>query len=604
MMKETKSYTHLQILALVFIILTAGCDSSKENLYPEISFEEAFLEGDELTKILIKSTATDVDGTIVAYEWDQISGTSALLEGVNSATLIVTLPDVSSDETLVFSLSVTDNDSAITVKEVTVLVRSSLADNNLITSLQITERDTNISVFISSLDVDIDRTLLSRISFLIEPKYESIAEPFKVTYAIDKLTQTNNGINLPVYGLYSNYQNSLELTFLFTDNSSQDLSIEITTNTYEDARDVYDNVQIIKEPDTLIKPTYSYFLLKSAASGPVIMDIDGNIRWVSSSIYDSSNSTYIGGVVYVTLGNLFIKHDLADTKFQTPIGQPPEFSGLTNIATHHNVDKGKFGVLVEIDADKEGLRRLESILWETDLLGNVIKEWDFGEIIENYMIENGDNADNFVRHGIDWCHMNSAIYDKSDDSIIVSCRENFVIKVDYESSNIKWLLGDETKYWYTFPSLRALSLFSLDTKPIGQHALSIVNNELMLFNNGLFSFNSPVDESRGLSLSSSRASRYSIDVENRVAEMTWDYDPGLYSDVCSSIYKDSEIGGDYLINFAAINRTNGQVKKIILQGLNEEKDLLFEYHLLSPEPPCITAWNAEPISDLTNLMIH
>jgi hypothetical protein len=35
-----------------------------------------------------------------------------------------------------------------------------------------------------------------------------------------------------------------------------------------------------------------------------------------------------------------------------------------------------------------------------------------------------------------------------------SSRENFVIAIDYDSGNIKWILGDPTKHWYEFQSLR------------------------------------------------------------------------------------------------------------------------------------------------------
>ena len=78
----------------------------------------------------------------------------------------------------------------------------------------------------------------------------------------------------------------------------------------------------------------------------------------------------------------------------------------------------------------------------------------------------------FVRPGVDWFHNNSAIYDPSDDSIIVSSRENFVIKLDHKTGQIIWIFGDPTKYWYTFPSLRAkaLTLAPGGLYPIGQHA--------------------------------------------------------------------------------------------------------------------------------------
>ena len=71
-------------------------------------------------------------------------------------------------------------------------------------------------------------------------------------------------------------------------------------------------------------------------------------------------------------------------------------------------------------------------------------------------------------------------------------RENFVMAVDYQTGALKWLLGDSTKKWYQeYPSLRryALSLGPNTVAPIGQHALSIYRDRLLLFDNGLNSLN-------------------------------------------------------------------------------------------------------------------
>ena len=220
------------------------------------------------------------------------------------------------------------------------------------------------------------------------------------------------------------------------------------------------------------------------------------------------------------------------------------------------------------------------------------------------MIENGDDPANFVRDGVDWFHMNSAIYSESDDSIIVSSRENFVIKIDYKTSKIKWLLGDESKHWYVnYPSLRTLSLLSNDTKPIGQHALSLVAGELLLFNDGQFSFNQPEEQPAGLALTSSPSAKYVIDENTLTASVSWEYDPAIYSDVCSSIYQDeSSVAGDYLVNFAAVNRLNSEPIATIIQGVNEDKELMFEFQF-DTKAPCAAAWNSSIVYGLTDLQV-
>ena len=83
-----------------------------------------------------------------------------------------------------------------------------------------------------------------------------------------------------------------------------------------------------------------------------------------------------------------------------------------------------------------------------------------------------------MRPGVDWFHTNAAVYDASTRSLIVSSRENFIMSVDYDTGAIRWVLGDPTKYWNAFPSLRAkaLTLTGSGLYPIGQHALSFTSD--------------------------------------------------------------------------------------------------------------------------------
>lgn len=202
----------------------------------------------------------------------------------------------------------------------------------------------------------------------------------------------------------------------------------------------------------------------------------------------------------------------------------------------------------------------------------------------------GDDPSNFVRNGADWFHMNAATYDPADDTLLISSRENFVVKLDYNTGKIIWLLGDETKHWYSYPSLQKLALsLSSGQVPIGQHAVSITKEgKLMLFNNGRRSFNNPSGTPAGIDLATSQATIFDIDSQNRTGQMIWSFDDGIYSDICSSIYQDQlSAQGDFLINYAvADNRT-----RVIIQGINQDQQKLFEFSYPNPAP-CATSWNA------------
>ena len=62
--------------------------------------------------IFLIGTASDPDGTIVSYLWEQTSGTMVLLASADDSVAAFTAPEVLADETLTFQLTVTDDDGA------------------------------------------------------------------------------------------------------------------------------------------------------------------------------------------------------------------------------------------------------------------------------------------------------------------------------------------------------------------------------------------------------------------------------------------------------------------------------------------------------------
>ena len=76
--------------------------------------------------VLLSGTASDADGIIAAYAWEQTGGTTVLLSGAASATAMFTAPDVSMDEMLTFKLTVTDDDGATASDDVSVTVMAQM----------------------------------------------------------------------------------------------------------------------------------------------------------------------------------------------------------------------------------------------------------------------------------------------------------------------------------------------------------------------------------------------------------------------------------------------------------------------------------------------
>jgi hypothetical protein len=216
-------------------------------------------------------------------------------------------------------------------------------------------------------------------------------------------------------------------------------------------------------------------------------------------------------------------------------------------------------------------------------------------IISAAMIAGGDDPTQFVfPTPTDWFHNNGVVYNRADDSIIVSSRENFLISLDYNTTAIKWILGDPTKKWHQFSSLRrfALALAPGSLPPIGQHSPGLTFDQgVLVFDNGQNSqFQNPPGENR--EFASPR--KYSVDLARGVATEVWNFpmNQSIHSPFCGSCYEDAPY--NYLIDYAFVNGgIPGLPTFAQLLGLNAAGEEIFYYQYSTVG--CNTAYNSIPI---------
>lgn len=587
---HTRNYFY-NVILLLLLASCGGGNNGPNNSLPIIKYN-APSEVLENTSVTLSSISNDQDGFITSHSWSQKSGPLVSLTKISDSSVMFLSPEIDKDTDLIFQLTITDNSGGnVTSNDINIRILNSEADEADILSSDIILNETDSP---HSINVEIPNAIenLKSVSYFIKSKPESVAEEFSITF-LKSFFNNSNKIEIPIIGLYENYLNSIDFVFNFNDNSKK-----IITKQYQTlSNNLTSYIQTISPPNNELRPSFNYFYLKQF-EGPMLIDIDGNIRWRASnaswSIYfdDFSNKFYFGSGYQ--FGSLELDGEVSLNDIKSP--------DLFELDVHHEVSKGKEGHLVEVNASysiNSETRIIESILIEVDDLGNQINIWDMGKIFKNYMLDKGDDPSNFVIDGEDWCHMNSSIYSSQDNSLLISCREDFVAKIDYTSKNIIWLLGDETKHWYqNFPSLRELSINSLDTKPIGQHSLSIYKGNLSLFNNGLNSMRQPDNAPIGINLDTSRATVYEIDEMNKSAKAIFDYTDNIYSDICSSFYSDKyNVDGDFLILYTAVNRRNNDEEwHSLIRGLNSNKQILFELKIPKERGvnmPCRDGWNAQ-----------
>jgi arylsulfate sulfotransferase len=173
-----------------------------------------------------------------------------------------------------------------------------------------------------------------------------------------------------------------------------------------------------------------------------------------------------------------------------------------------------------------------------------------------------DRGDIVVPLNGDWFHMNAVYYDDSDNTLIVSGRNQGLVKVDM-NNNLIWILQMH-KNWGkagadgTGPETSPFLLTAVDgggtaySQAIqdgdsaaasfdwnwGQHApLVLPNGNILLFDNGQNRRYSPSD-------SYSRAVEYEINEQNMTVRQVWEYGSARGTDAFSRIISDV----DYLSN--------------------------------------------------------
>jgi hypothetical protein len=439
---------------------------------------------------------------------------------------------------------------------------------------------------------NLDRVRSAR--FRVDAKPNATARSVSASFSAEYLarrglaSQPSGRMTVPLFGLYAGRLNTGIIELEYDDGSVASTTFAFDAAAYLDPTARYDRPLVRVPRATGSELGFDFFYMKSALGPPIIVDTDGEIRWVGTGVPSAGSSIFKDNGFIVGMSDLKLRRLELDGSVSdlAPIGS------ATYTAFHHNFDPGKTGILVEVDAVVAGLPVVESIVAEVATDGTVIAEWNFESILRRHMLRAGDDPTVLIRSGVDWFHMNAASYDPRDDSIIVSSRENFVIKVDYKSGEIIWIFGDPTKYWYTVPSLRAksLSLAAGGLYPIGQHALSLLpTGDLLMFNNGLNATHAPPGQSAGETRPYSVVSAFAIDQPGLNAIESWrfEYGQSISSLVCSSAYQTAD--GSTLVTYS----TADNYAHARLVGLNPQRQVVFD--LQYDTTPCAVSWNSQPV---------
>ena len=470
------------------------------------------------------------------------------------------------------------------------------------TNVSITNQRAGATPFINNLTLEFsDMRHIRRIRFRIQPKPGSVTRPITGVYPRAYLRSRgyvdvlNRKITVPVFGLYDGYNNTVDVLCFFDDGSFKKLRASIPTAVFDDPCD-FDKPFVRQARTTTKDLSYDYILAASSCgpNSPTIIDTDGAVRWVGTAGVQQYYTAFFNNGVYLADGTKLLRMELDGA-----VSVIRDYADRGDIVGfHHNIDPGKTGLIVDVNTTDY----IASVHLEVDATtGEVLKEWNLAQIVHDTMVAGGDNPREFVRMANgrydfqaveDWTHNNAVTYRASDNSIIISSRENFVICLDYDTGAIRWILGDTTKRWYQYPSLKKLALtLTSGLPPIGQHSVSITTDDhLLLFDNGQQSAHHiPVGARRDYAA----ARKYKLDPKAKTATQVWNFNNNfsIISRFRSSVYEDA--ASNYLVTYARAENPNGSFRAQLV-GLTAAREKVFDYSY--PTATCCNeAYRAMPI---------
>lgn len=370
---------------------------------------------------------------------------------------------------------------------------------------------------------------------------------------------------IPVYGLYADYANQVELKL------ANGKSKVITIQTEPAPEDV--------KPVTKITTTPEYFqdnimfLSPTSKAMTAGYDYRGDVRW-----YGTLNFAF--DIKRVRNGRLLIgTHRLLMPPYHTTgiyemgmIGKIYKEYRIPGGYHHDQFEMPDGNLLICTQDPKRGT--VEDMLVLVDRkTGEILKTWDYQKILPTDVGGSGSQDEH------DWFHNNAVWYDEKTHTLTLSGRhQDAIINIDYDTGKLNWIIGDPEGW----PQEMVDKYFF---KPVGdgdfdwqyeQHACVVLpDGDIMAFDNG--HWRAKVKEKYVPAKDNfSRGVRYRIDTDKMEIEQVWQYGKERGAEffstyICNVEYYDE---GHYLVHSGGIGTFDGEpcnIPPVQYRGEDEKK---------------------------------
>lgn len=368
---------------------------------------------------------------------------------------------------------------------------------------------------------------------------------------------------IPVLGLYPDTMNTVVITLTTQSGTQYTGELYIATNPLPD---FLPDIQITALKRDKMEPGLHLAEVLIANSGefdsfPVMFDDNGEVRW----FLDLSGVKPFPFTPHRLKNGNWLFVSWVEMYELSSLGQLIQHHRLTDFSADHDVIALDNGHLI-MGASKKDTKiiregaavesRYDYVI-EVDKNRQVVREWDLREVLD--VDRTVFRKDFSLDFSADWFHINSIVQDPEDKGLVISGRNQGVLKVSPDNE-LRWILAPHRAWGkagfdgqglntqdYLLQAIGAdgqilpaeVQEGTLATDefewPTGQHALSILKNgHLLLFDNGL---------SRNFSneFSYSRAVEYEIDEQAKTIRQVWAYGKSRGMDLFSAITSDVDL---------------------------------------------------------------
>lgn len=421
----------------------------------------------------------------------------------------------------------------------------------------------NISPLSAVLQIEAEKPVKTTVKVLGEIPWEQ------------HFDESSTKSEIPVLGLYPDKNNQVAVTLTYEGGEIRDtLEIRTAKTPSKFPQIVINSIDRSKMASGMHGCDIHFANRGKFSSGPMIFDDEGQVRWYLDLSFAgkmvSPFQRLKDGTILMVSRHVIYEFDMLGKIIR-------ETSINTNYGMHHDVVELPDGNLLICVGKRNNFIKLDGNYVESDsdfiILfdrknSKIVREWDVAKVLD---VSRKDL--NFFRPG-DWLHMNGLAFDESDNSIIVSGKNQGLFKISW-NNQLQWIMSPANNWgktgrngegFETAPYL--LTAADLEGEaypenvqqgvesdeefdfPWGPHAPELLpGGTLLVFDNGTHRNYDP-------KIQYSRAVEYSIDEKNNTVKQLWQYGKDRGQDFFSTIVSDV----DYLPETDNVLVTSGYLK--------------------------------------------